>query len=700
MREQNTSTRGGFGGGAGPRSRTATDVASGPLRVRCGPPRFCPRRTSPTSSATQVCPPFFQSEVNVFHFCSFAPRIECYMLCSSQEVRDNKLPHRQQRPVTADALPSTHHEGAAGKLSSAVRPATAGDAHAGPGGSNTSQVTRNRFAARNAVAAAGGGHGGQARQTARGRVDVGEGEGGAAGASGLSGVTGTAVGLSAGAGRQRFDSGGAVNAVVAAEASAGHDGGGGGGNGSRVGATGMTQHQRVAGARLRQKPTGAADQPTRNGSAGGADQSSSSLEVMLRERLDALEQRLEPHASTSGRRAEAADEDEDVEKVGVLSSVFDTIIGRSKTYGHLLATVKRHYEVIILRSSRRRAARESAEGDSAAAAAATGDAGGVEGKEGVADESFRSAQVADYVAELSAAEKRSAAAAAEAKRAVKSAERRAAIAKAAAASAAQSQVTTEAEAIRLTDDNRRLRDEADAHVAAVAAARAEVEAAKAEAEEALRARDDAVAAKDAAEASAADITEARDDLQESVSESRREIDELDAVLRARTQDITQLGQIIISVHKGEIQSEQLGEIAAGIANIIGPHTQDDDDGDDDGGGSRSDEPHADESQSPPPQPETTALEENDEEEDTSVPIDSAFYGVDADEITWEEPLSVRVTKTRPKGMPGLALEKLAPPPDDPDAAMLEFAYEQQYGKEEATRLIAEAKAAEAAKQQQ
>lgn len=636
---------------------------------------------------------------------------------SSQEVRDNKLPHRQQRPVTADVLPSNHHPDAATKPSSAVRPTTAGDAHPRPGGSNVSQVTRNRFAARNAAAAAGGGgHGGQTRETARGRVDGGEGDGageGAAGGSGLSGVTGTAVGPSAqlsGAGRQRFNPGGAVNAVAAVTASAGHGGGGGGGggggsgsgsgggvggNGSRVGATGVTHHQRAAGVRLRQKPTGAVDQPTRNGSAGGADQSSSSLEVMLRERLDELEQRPGRHASTSGRRAEAADEDEDVKRVEVLSSIFDTIIGRSKTYGHLLATVKRHYEEIILRCTRQHAASGSAEGESATATA-TGDAGGVEGREGDVDESFWSAKLADYAAKLSAAEVRAATAAAEAKHAMKSAEQRAAIAKAAAASAARSQVAAEAEAIRLTGDNKRLRDEADAHVAAVSAATAEVEVAKAEVEEALTARDEAVAAKNAAEASAADLTEACDDLQGSVSESRREIDELNAVLRARTQDITQLGQIIISVHKGEIQSEQLGEIAAGIANIIGPHTQDDD-GD---GGSRTDGPHAEKSQSPPPQPETTAFEDNDEEEDTSVPIDSAFYGVDADEITWEEPLSVRETKIRPKGMPGLALEKLAPPPDDPDAAMLEFAYEQQYGKEEAKRLIAEAKAAEAAKQQQ
>jgi hypothetical protein len=74
-------------------------------------------------------------------------------------------------------------------------------------------------------------------------------------------------------------------------------------------------------------------------------------------------------------------------------------------------------------------------------------------------------------------------------------------------------------------------------------------------------------------------------------------------------------------------------------------------------------------------------------------MDSAFFGVDADEISWDEPLSVRKTRPRPLGMPTLALEKLAPPPEDPDAAMLEFAYEQQYGADAAKRMVEEAKAA-------
>jgi hypothetical protein len=90
---------------------------------------------------------------------------------------------------------------------------------------------------------------------------------------------------------------------------------------------------------------------------------------------------------------------------------------------------------------------------------------------------------------------------------------------------------------------------------------------------------------------------------------------------------------------------------------------------------------------------TVAHEQEEEAEDASVPINSAFFGVDAEEISWDEPLSVRETRRRPLGVPTLALEKLAPPPDDPDAAMLEFAYEQQYGPEAAKRMVEEAKAA-------
>jgi hypothetical protein len=83
-----------------------------------------------------------------------------------------------------------------------------------------------------------------------------------------------------------------------------------------------------------------------------------------------------------------------------------------------------------------------------------------------------------------------------------------------------------------------------------------------------------------------------------------------------------------------------------------------------------------------------------EEEDSSVPVDSVFFGVDADEISWDAPLSVRKNRVRPFGMPTLALEKIAPPPDDPDAAMLEFAYEQQYGKERAKEMVDAARRAD------
>ena len=50
----------------------------------------------------------------------------------------------------------------------------------------------------------------------------------------------------------------------------------------------------------------------------------------------------------------------------------------------------------------------------------------------------------------------------------------------------------------------------------------------------------------------------------------------------------------------------------------------------------------------------TTHAEQEDREDASVPIDSAFYGVDAGEVTWEEPLSVRKNKPRPEGMPSLS----------------------------------------------
>ena len=164
---------------------------------------------------------------------------------------------------------------------------------------------------------------------------------------------------------------------------------------------------------------------------------------------------------------------------------------------------------------------------------------------------------------------------------------------------------------------------------------------------------------------------------------------------ARTQDIKQLGQVIVSVFKGEILPSSLGDMAAGITNVIGPNL-------DSFGAEEQSEQVPIEAVSNTSEKSikdnltksgdvlpTSELVEDDE--DSSVPVDSAFFGVEASEVTWEQPLSVRKTRPRPQGVPGLALDRLAPPPDDPDAAMLEFVYEQQYGKAKARRMMEEAK---------
>jgi hypothetical protein len=309
----------------------------------------------------------------------------------------------------------------------------------------------------------------------------------------VSGVTGTAVGPGAGAGRKRFNSVGTVNSGVVTVSH----------GGSRPGTTKslpVTHQHRAGGGR--QKPT-STDQPLRS----GVD--SSSLESALRERLDELER---GDAASTSSRAEAGDDDN---KVDLLSSVFDTIISRSKTYGHLLATIKRHYEQILVGRQQQNNNNNSAAAVTASslshhrpgydvANVANGSAekdpmqgrssgggdrgGGVDG--GAAKLS---------AAEAQAAEAQAAADATKAKVALKTAEQRAAIAKAAAASAARAQVAAEAEAIRLTGANQRLRDEANAHFAAIKAAAAESEASQ-------FARDGAIAAQNAAEAAVADLT--------------------------------------------------------------------------------------------------------------------------------------------------------------------------------------------------
>lgn len=305
----------------------------------------------------------------------------------------------------------------------------------------------------------------------------------------------------------------------------------------------------------------------------------------------------------------------------------------------------------------------------------------------------------------------------EAERKVRDAIMREAIARNASASAAKAQVSAEAEVFVLRADASRLRDE-------------------------LRSAEDALqrasSERHASEATARSVAAENDTLRAEYANARREIDELNAVLRARSQDITQLGGVIISVYRGEVDPRDLRDMADGIAHIIGPQKPTPavgDHGDGDNTRARNlrasrerptflrderirasdeDERRAERktseklSSSVSRDADATktktygqrdsrevihAHEQDEEAEDASVPLNSAFFGVDAEEISWDEPLSVRETRPRPRGVPTLALEKLAPPPDDPDAAMLEFAYEQQYGPEAAKRMVEEAKAA-------
>ena len=294
----------------------------------------------------------------------------------------------------------------------------------------------------------------------------------------------------------------------------------------------------------------------------------------------------------------------------------------------------------------------------------------------------------------------------EAERKVRDAIMREAIARNASASASKAQVRSEAEVLVLRADASRLRDELRS--AEVALQRASSE-------------------RHASEATARSIAAENDTLRTEYANARREIDELNAVLRARSQDITQLGGVIISVCRGDVDPRDLRDVADGIAQVIGPtkpapRLPESDPGAlepaRDDRASRENPTRGDErtrtsvearvstasastsvsgaaaTPAAAPLRSTAAVNETEEEaEDASMPVDSAFFGVDADEISWDEPLSVRKTRPRPLGMPTLALDKLAPLPADPDAAMLEFAYEQQYGKDAAKRMVEEAKAA-------
>ncbi|MDA9097312.1 hypothetical protein N9L76_00070 [bacterium] len=303
----------------------------------------------------------------------------------------------------------------------------------------------------------------------------------------------------------------------------------------------------------------------------------------------------------------------------------------------------------------------------------------------------------------------------EAEQKVRDAIMRESIARSASASAAKAQVTAEAEVLVLRADASRLRDE--------------LRSAENLAQRAVSERDAYVSA------AVRDLRDENESLRAAHESVSREIDDLNAVLRARSQDITQLGQVIIQVFQGEVDPRDLGDMAAGIANVLGTqkpqnaadttHVGTSYDAGRRDNGRRMDKQSvhtADALREPSPPPARRSAEhekqnyhgshgsstsayvkpnqptaptgDSDESEDASVPIDSAFFGVDADEISWDAPLSVRKHRPRPFGMPTLALENLAPPPDDPDAAMLEFAYEQQYGKEAAKRMVEEAKRTE------
>ncbi len=262
----------------------------------------------------------------------------------------------------------------------------------------------------------------------------------------------------------------------------------------------------------------------------------------------------------------------------------------------------------------------------------------------------------------------------EAERKVKEAVAREAVARNASASAAKAQVNAEAAVIRLKMQISQSRE--GANISDLAFDRPAVAHAE-------------------CNASIEELIAEMAAIRKSNEDARLQIHELETVLRARTQDITQLGQTIISVFKGEISAKDLGVTAANIAKMLESKALTvmsqsavviaDSEGGKHESGSVQSKIYQ--------EMETvfTTHAEQEDREDASVPIDSAFYGVDAGEVTWEEPLSVRKNKPRPEGMPSLALDRLAPPPDDPDAAMLEFAYEQQYGKEEAKRLMKEAK---------
>lgn len=660
---------GSLASGSGTKSNTKVDVANGPLRVRMTfefilDVRVFRYLSSCTPCLALVCSsclkhvPPRSCRFTILHLTQGTLHLNF-----AQEVRNNKLPV-SKRPVTANYVASDRADSSAAKRGSApttvtratmpsaqtLRPRSAGQPKLGAkpkpsvSKSNISQATRNRIAARAAASESTSARpsGTNSKQPFKdtsastqersngemvdNRHDR-EGEG-------LLGANGSGVRHEITARHNHDDSGSAVISIV-------------GTHGARSDTQSMIGYHTSV---IRQKP---AEQPLRS------ELTKSSIEWEVREKLDELDFR-------AFSRADAGDDE--LERMQIVSSAFDAIISKSKTYGHLLQIIKHHYEKMLDGHNSNASAVHTSNGIRDAKGGATQD------------------EASAHADALRAAESHAAATVAQAKNAMKVAEQRAAIAKSAATAAARAQVAAEAEVIRLRSENKRMRDEVQRHLAAAMASKEECTASQ-------LMRESAAAAQVAAEDAAAELTSSCRALEASYDEAKREVDELNAVLRARTQDITQLGHIIISVHKGEIQPEQLGEIAAGIANIIGPQAE----GSTEALINGEDEEMAHGAIGTAHQESFDAIQEPEEqvedEEDASVPIDSAFYGVAAEEVTWDEPLSVRKTKLRPKGMPQLALDKLAPPPEDPDAAMQEFAYEQQYGKEEAKRMMAEAKAA-------
>ena len=137
----------------------------------------------------------------------------------------------------------------------------------------------------------------------------------------------------------------------------------------------------------------------------------------------------------------------------------------------------------------------------------------------------------------------------EAERKVKEAVAREAVARNASASAAKAQVNAEAAVIRLKMQISQSRE--GANISDLAFDRPAVAHAE-------------------CNASIEELIAEMAAIRKSNEDARLQIHELETVLRARTQDITQLGQTIISVFKGEISAKDLGVTEANMAKCWNP----------------------------------------------------------------------------------------------------------------------------------